>query len=318
MLNTKFSIPPPQHTLVWCAHSSSIPYVSMHGGPEKLCKHPSPSCSPLGHPHPDLQALPRFLPSWKCSCNYRAVPLPPLHLPEGQTPRGWGLWDSSRKKPQPALQRPGYPGFPLKHQPSTCKGRGCKCSLSGRVWQPSEVKVALLPNLNSTVVLELLKLADISLFQGKKNFFPFPKSWWCQPHFSHMPHTHREALPLKLLHCEEKGCARFTANAWEVWDFRSTHRNNRKPHLWLQFLPIIFTRYFYYICLYATNKVILYQTSHGHSWFFHIMTFDQVSGKKVFYSYFSLTGLSSSSSVYLKLRTFISDSKLPTLSLQTY
>lgn len=64
--------------------------------------------------------------------------------------------------------------------------------------------------------------------QGKLLFFLFPKSWWCQSHISHMPHT--AALPLKLLHCKEKSLSRLTANAWEVLDFRSTHHNNRKVH----------------------------------------------------------------------------------------
>lgn len=149
-----------------------------------------------------------------------------------QPPHSW-------ENPQPALQRPGLPGFPFKHQPSTCKGRGLKCSLSGRVWQQSKAKVTLLPNLNSTVGLELLKLADISLFQGKKNFFfPFPKKLVVSvPHQPHATHTQGEALALKLAHCEEKGLSRFTANAWDVLDFKSTHHNNRKSHYgWNYFL----------------------------------------------------------------------------------
>lgn len=77
---------------------------------------------------------------------------------------------------QPELALQGW-YFSLRHQRSTCKLRGLKCSLSGRVWQENEVKVTLLPNLNSTVVLELLKLEDILMFQGKLNFFsPFSKT----------------------------------------------------------------------------------------------------------------------------------------------
>lgn len=119
----------------------------------------------------------------------------PLHLPEGQSHPGWGLWE----KPQPALHRPELPGFPLKHQPGTRnKGRGWKCSSSGRVWQQSKAKVALLPNLSSTVVLELLKLADISLVRGKWNFFfSFPKKLVLSvPHQPHATHTHTHTQKL--------------------------------------------------------------------------------------------------------------------------
>lgn len=88
------------------------------------------------------QAFPGLLPSWKHSCNSRAIPLsavPPPSL-RGTDPSWVGAVGEqqphSGEKPQPALPRPGLPGFPLKHQPS--KGGGWKCSLSGRVWQQSE------------------------------------------------------------------------------------------------------------------------------------------------------------------------------------
>lgn len=135
--------------------------------------HPPP-VSTEGDPHPDMQVFPRLLPSRKYSCNYRAVPLSaesPSISPRDRPVLGGGCGRAAapqQGEAPAALQRPG---FPLKHQPSTCKGRGLKCSLSGRVWQQSKVKVTLLPNLNSTVVLELLKLADILLFQSKENFF---------------------------------------------------------------------------------------------------------------------------------------------------
>lgn len=210
---TQTFLQPPQNTEVSCSLFYSIPYVSLHQGEKMQTSIPLPwvqkeilnqTCRlswDYSHPENTAAITEQFL----------SRPCPPPS-PWGTDPSWVGAVGEqppcSREKPEPALQ--GW-DFSLKHQPSTCKLRGLKCSLSGRVWQENEVKVTLLPNLNSTVVLELLKLADILLFQGKQNFFfPFSKKLVVpvphQPRAIHAyvhkhTHTHRAALPLKFLHC---------------------------------------------------------------------------------------------------------------------
>lgn len=132
---------------------SALPYVAMHQG-ELFANPYPPGYSPRRAGFPETTpTLTAQLPS-QSKPSLARVP----STSRGTDPSWVGAVGEqpprSREKPEPAVQGQD---FTLTRQPSTCKLRGLKCPLSGRVWQENEVKVPLLPNLSSTVVLEPLR-----------------------------------------------------------------------------------------------------------------------------------------------------------------
>lgn len=186
-----------------------------------LCEHRS---------SPAMQEFPRLFPP-RNPAAITQQSLPPSISPRAR-PILAGLWHS--RAPEQG-EAPGFPGLP-SNLSRALQGESFEMFIKWPSLAAKQSESHSAAKSQQHGGARAAQTGDISLFQGKKNcFFPFPKklvSVLLQPHA-----THTEFLPLKLLHCEEKSLSWFTANAWEVLEFRSTYHNNRKPHYgWNSFL----------------------------------------------------------------------------------
>lgn len=181
-------------------------YLRIEGRGE-LCKHPSPSCEHRGRPSPRHAGVPEITPIPEIQLQLQSsssLGRVPLHLPEGQTRPGWGLWESSCPTAGRSPSRPAKTRFSPQTSAEHVQGERFEMFIK---WPSLAAKQSESHSAAKSQQHGGARAAQIGRYltvskQGKLLFFLFPKSWWCQSHISHMPHT--AALPLKLLHCKEK------------------------------------------------------------------------------------------------------------------